>query len=425
MLSSIRQVVLSAAFACTLFTVPRALGSADLPGGSGGFTEAQVTVVTDWIHELAPACPANVAGTIANHFLDQLQTGHPTEFDLILAPSFRSPEYESLLIRDIAAHLSGPAWSAVKEQLAIRRLRTLIQAGEGPTPSKPDDAPGIYSQIKSGSDLYYRRLLDGKIEDEDLSTLMKKSRRAGEAPEVSAPARPASLSADDIVAEFSRHNQEGSAITKLKAYVTDGMMDTPGTGSLRLIMFKLRPDFFRMVVMQDGLVRSVIAGHGGDYWQQVPGGAPTKLSASSVDEIKRVGAFLDPLFSEDGVTFERLPDGHAGAASFYRIGVHLVDGSSYVTRVEMGTFRELGHEWPNGSVSECADFRQVDGLTIAFYEATTRLNGTQGIFRLNRFSPNPGLSQAFFEAPQGNDQGFFELDRLVAGKSPAAAKEAE
>ena len=425
MLSSIRQVVLSAVFACTLFTVPRVLAGEDLAGGAGGFTEAQITVVTDWIRDLAPECPASASGEVAVQFLDQLQSGHPAEFDLILAPNFRSPEYESLLIRDIAGHLSGASWSALKEKLAVQRLRTLIQAGEGPTASKPEDAAALFAQIKSGSDIYFRRLLDGKIEDDDLSTLMKKGRRAAEPAEASPPARPASLSADEIVAEFSRHNQEGAAVTKLKAYVTDGMMDTPTTGSLRVIMFKLRPDFFRMVVMKDGLVRSVIAGHGSEYWQQVPGGAPTRLPLSGADEVKRVGEFLDPLFSEDGgATFERLPDGHAGAASYYRIGVHLADGSSYVTRVEIGTFRELGREWPNGSVSQCADFRQVGGLTIAFYEATTRANGTQGIFRLNRFSPNPGLSQAFFEAPQGSDQGFFAMDRLIARRSPATAKEA-
>jgi hypothetical protein len=141
-----------------------------------------------------------------------------------------------------------------------------------------------------------------------------------------------------------------------------------------------------------------------------------------------LGEFFDPLFVEEGVSYERLADGTSGGQKFYRLSVRRSDGSSYVAQIDMETFRETGREEADGGNTRYSDFRQVAGVTIAFREEATDKEGRKGVLELVRVMPNPGLIQDLFEPEAQGEQTYFAIEQLLprlplaAGNSKPSSK---
>jgi hypothetical protein len=419
MFSHLRHALLPAFLLCALGCASLSAAGDDSRNPSG-FSETQLAFVKGWILERAPECPQDVADVVAAQFLDDLQTNHPAKFDQLLSGGIPSNEFEPTLLRELSAHLPGPSWSALREHLALRRVQLLISSGAIAGGSAQEDAAGVVARIRAGSDLYYRRLIDGKIEDDDLALVVRKYQPGGDPAKGAEAPRPKALTAQDIVLEYARRNVDGSSIQKLHGYVVEGDVDTASVGAMHLVLFKLRPDFVRMVFMKDGVTRSVVAGHAGAYWRQAPGKAPEGVGENSIAEMRNVGEFIDPLFADGGFTYERLPDGGGPSGAYYRIAVTRPSGSNYVARIDPSDFHQIGREEDKGAVSVYSDFRKVAGISVAFRQETTDAKGARSVFKVSRFTPNPGLAQALFDPPPPRDQAYFDIERLVARSSGTA-----
>ena len=385
------------------------------------FSGAQLAAVQSWIKQKAPECPLNVSATVADLFLDDLQRRDPTKMEQLLSPDFPWSTFESMLLRQVGAKLTGASQGSAREEIARRRVGTLL-ATEGREPKAAlGEAAGLLAKIKDASPAQYRRVVEGRMEDDDLQLMLKKVGESGAAPKAVVAAKPKVLTAADIVAEFSRRNQVGAAQQHLHAYVVEGRIKTAAGEEQELLLFKMRPDRFRVMIRKGGATRYILAGDGDRFWQQVPGQAPQPVPATALGQRRYLAEFADPLFADEGYTFERLEDGAAAGKKFHRIAVRRTDGTSYVAHVDGETFRETGRENEDHSVASYADFREVGGITYAFREEITDSTGRKGEFVVTRIAPNPGLIQALFTPPTRPELGYLQLEGFLTPASNAPA----
>lgn len=385
------------------------------------FSDAQLARVSGWMRELAPSCPPAALAAAAQHFLEELQWRQPDSLDRLLTDGISAKDFSSMLLRHLAAQLTAAPQAALREELARQRVQGLLaQAGNAPA-STPQAAAGLIEKLKGTSDVYYRRLLEGRIEDEDLIPLLADARQADKAPASPAPAKPAALTATDIMAEFSRRNQKDLALDHLRAYTIDGTLTDAGGHESRLLLFKLRPDRFRLHVLIKDTTRYILSADGTQFWQQVPGGNPQLVSRESLGPRIYLAEFVNPMFGEqENYTFNRIEDGTLDGRKIYRISVLRTDGSHYVACIDPDTFQEVGEEYPGGIRIRNSDFREVAGLTMAFREETTDAKGHKDVFVLTQFTANPGLVQEFFETVPGHDLNYFAFEQLAARAAVAA-----
>jgi len=385
-------------------------------------SEARQVRVTEWIRQLVPACPPDAMVAAAQHFLEELQERHPDQLDRLLAADFPVRDIEPSLLRHVAAQLTGPAWGPLREELARRRLETwLVQEGAATAAITPEGT-ALLAKIKSSSQVQYRRLLEGRMEDDDLALVLKRVRGGEAARAAPAPGQTKTLTAAAIVSEFTRHNQAGSALQRLRAYTVEGRLKTTSGEEQHLLLFKMRPDRFRLAVLVGGTTRLIIAGDGQSYWQQAPGQPAQIIAPDKIGERRYLGEFMDPLFGGEGFSYERLADDSSGGRKFYRIAVRRTDGSGYIAHIDAETFQETGREQSDGGTTRYSDFRQVAGITMAFREEATDKEGRKGVLELTRVTPNPGLIQDLFEPAASSDQSYFAVEQLLARTAPAAGK---
>lgn len=384
--------------------------------------------MTGWIRERAPDCPPDLVVSVAQRFLEELQERHPEQLDHLLVEDFQVREVESALFRQIGSQLVGASWAPQREELARRRVEAMLVQEGSAAAAAAADATSLMAKIKATSQVQSRRLLEGRMDEDDLARLLKKTRGNDTARAATTPEQAKVLTAAAIVSEFTRHNQVGSALQRLRAYTVEGRLKTAAGEEQRLLLFKMRPDRFRLAVLIDGTTRFIVAGDGQRFWQQAPGQPPQVVPTEKIGTRRYLGEFFDPLFSEEGVSFERLADGTSGGQKFYRLAVRRSDGSSYVAQIDMETFQENGREEADGGNTRYSDFRQVAGLTIAFREEATDKEGRKGVLELIRVTPNPGLIQDLFEPEAQGEQTYFAIEQLLprlplaAGNSKSPSK---
>jgi len=400
-------------------SVPKGPDAATEPAAPT-FSAAQLARVGGWLQEMAPAAPPAAIAAATQHFLEDLQWQHPDKLDRLTAGDFPRQDFDSTLLRDLAAQLAAAPQAALREELARRRVQTLLALQNGAARPTTQDAAALIEKLKGISQVYYRRLLEGRIEDEDLVPLLKDARQPGTAAGQAAAA-PKVLTAADILSEFSRHNQTGSALERLQAYSIDGKLNPPGGEAQHIVLFKLRPDRFRLQVLAGETMRYLLANDGAHFWQQAPGSKPQAVSSSSIGSRCYLREFVNPLFGQEkDYTFERLADGSLDGRKTYRITVRRADGSQYVACIDPDSFHEIGGEYQDGVRVRYSDFREVAGFTMAFREETADREGHKGVFELTKFTANPGLVQEFFDEPvEGRDLSYFAFAQLSAG-APAS-----
>lgn len=401
-------------------SIPKAALSATEPAAPK-FSDAQLARVSGWLQEMAPPAPPAAIAAAAQHFLEDLQWQHPDKLDRLLAGDFPRQDFASTLLRNLAAQLSGAPQAALREALARQRVQTLLALQNGAVHPTVQDAAALIEKLKGISQVYYRRLLEGRIEDEDLVPLLKDARQAGTAASQAATVAPKVLTAADILSEFSRRNQTGSALERLRAYSIDGQLKPASGEAQHIVLFKLRPDRFRLHVLTGETMRYLLANDGAHFWQQTPRGKPQNVSPESMGARRYLREFVNPLFGQEkDYTFERLEDGSLDGRKIYRIAVRRADGSQYVSCIDPDNFHEIGGEYQDGARARYSDFRTVAGFTMAFREETVDREGHKGVFELTKFTENPGLVQEFFDEPiEGRDLSYFAFEQLSAG-APAS-----
>lgn len=385
------------------------------------FSDAQLAFVQSWIKQKAPECPPAVSGAVAELFLEELQQRRPEKFHQLLTPDFPAAAFESILLRHVAAKLTGAGQGPLREDVARRRVGAVLAAGGRDTRVALADAAGLIAKIRDNSPAQHRRLLEGKMDDDDLEILLKKSSQTAAGPKEVAPPKPKALTAADIVSEFSRRNQAGSALQRLQGYTVEGKLKNAAGEEQELLLFKMRPDRFRLVVRSAGLTRYILSSDGSQFWQQSPGQPPQVVPAEKMGARVHLAEFVDPLFVGEGYTYERRDDGERDGRKFHRIAVRRPDGSGYVACIDVETFRETARENEDHSVSRYSDFREVGGVTYAFREEVADPSGGKGAFSVTRIAPNPGLMQDFFDLPARQNAGYFQIEQLLA---PPAARTA-
>ena len=389
--------------------------------GASKFSDAQLAYVQSWIKQKAPECPPAVSGAVAELFLEELQQRRPEKFHQLLTPDFPEVAFESMLLRHVAAKLTGAAQGPLREEVARRRVGAMLAAGGRESRAALADAAGLIAKIKDNSSTQQRRLLEGKMDDDDLEILLKKTAQTTTGPKEAAPVKPKVLTAADIVSEFSRRNQVGSALQRLQAYTVEGRLKNSTGEEQELLLFKMRPDRFRLVVRSAGLTRYILSGDGSQFWQQSAGQPPQVVPAAKMGTRLYLSEFVDPLFVGEGYTYERRDDGERDGRKFHRIAVRRPDGSSYVACIDVETYRETARENEDHSVSRYSDFREVGGVTYAFGEEVADPGGKKGSFEITRIAPNPGLIQDIFDLPARQNAGYFQIEQLLA---PAAVRTA-
>jgi hypothetical protein len=386
------------------------------------FSEAQIAYVQSWIRQKAPECTPEASGAVAQQFLEELQQRYPEKLDQITSGNFLAGNFESMLLRYVAVKMAGPANAKVREELARRRVVVGLVGSGRDGSAALTEAPGLLEKIQDGSQSQYRRLVDGRMDDDDLQLLLKKTSQAGVVKKEPKPATPKVLTAADIVAEFSRRNQVGTALQHLQAYVVEGRITTAAGEHQELLLFRMRPDSFRLVVRSGGVTRYILAGSSGRYWQHVPAKPPQTVPAQALGDRRYLSEFVDPLFDGDDFAFERLEDGAVDGKKFYRVIVRRSDHSNYVARIDHETFREVGRENEDHSVALYSDFREIAGVTYAFREEITDGAGRKGVLELTRVSANPGLIRNLFEPPARPELGYYELESYLAAPSVTVGK---
>ena len=400
-----------------------AAASPDLTAGGAiaeSSSDVRVTRVTSWIREKVPECPPEVMVSAAQNFLQELQEHHPEQWDRVGAGDFSMRDYEAVLFRHLSAQLAKGTPPSLREELARRRLEAVLAQEGDPAAATTQNAAGLLEKIKGLSQVQYRRLVEGRLEDDDLALLLKRVRRTDATSPAPAAAKPEVLTAAAIVSEFSHHNQIGAAAQRLRAYTVEGRLKAASGEEQHLLLFKMRPDSFRLVVLTGGVSRFILTSNGRQFWQQAPGQPPQIVTADKIGERRHLGEFVDPLFGEESCTYERLDDGATAGQKFYRIAVRRSDGSGYVAQIDPETFREVGREDKDGANTRYSDFRVVAGVTIAFREEAMDKEGRKGVLELTRVTPNPGLIQDFFEPAAQGAQSYFAFEQLLA-RPPLAA----
>jgi hypothetical protein len=310
----------------------------------------------------------------------------------------------------------------LREEVARLRVQAVLVQGAGGRVVGATEARAAIAKIKTMASFYSRRLFEGRMDDDELSLLLKKTRE-GDAPATAAPAAPAKpreLTAGDIVGEYGRRNQEGAAWQKLRALSIESQLTTATGEELKIFLFRLRPDRFRLAIQSNGATRLITMFDGARYWQRAPGRPWQEIPERGIGPNRYLGEFVDLLVADRSVTFERLPDGSDGATKIHRIAVRRTDGSGYVAWIDPVTFRQLGRETEEKMTVRYSDFRVVGGITMAFREESTDAAGRKTVLKLIRATPEPGLMQSFFEPGPAGSPDFFELERML-GASPAAA----
>ncbi len=398
------------------FTLP----SAEAQTPDPAFTDAQMAFVQSWIRQKAPECPPDISRSVAQQFLEELQLHHPGKLDQLTSSNFPSGDFESVLLRYVAAKMTGANYQSAREEIARRRIGA-IQVARGRDPRAAlTEAGGILEKIRDGSQTQYRRVVDGRMDDDDLQLQIKKAVEIGATKTAMEPVKPKVMTASEIVAEFSRRNQIGSALQRLQAYVVEGHIRTPAGEEQQILLFRMRPDCFRLVVRVGGVTRYILASSEGRFWQYLPDKAPQGVPAQALGQRQYLSEFIDPLFAGENFNFQKLEEGDSAGKKYYRVGVKRADGSTYVTQIDRETFREVGRENEDHSIARYSDFREIAGVTFSFHEELTDNTGKTGVFELVRVSANPGLIRDFFEPPARSNFGYYDLESWL-GPAPASA----
>lgn len=365
------------------------------------------SLVLAWLARNAPECPPAAAPEVAAKFVEQLSLLYPGETAQSDAALQR---FEPLLWQTLAVCLHGSAYDNQRQLFALRRVRALAQR----TTAGPERAEAAVTRLKKESPAAYRRLAEGRMEDEEIARLPGLAPERDQARSAAAAAAPKVLSAQEIAGEFARRNQVGAAAARLQSYRMEARLRNPDGSEQVVHLFKLRPDRFRMDLWSGRGEAVTVAFDGTRYWRQI-GTKVEPVDPAALGSLQHANEFLDPLFGAEGVQFTRLEDQVIGGRKCHALRVQRRDGSAYVAFLDQENYHELGRDNPDGTRIRYSDFRDLAGVTVAYHEAILRPGGQSASVEIRQATANADLIGIFFQTPAADRFDLAPLERMLDG----------
>ncbi len=376
-------------------------------GETRQYSDIQLATAREWLAELAPLAPEKGRIAAAEHFLEELSARRPDLLGAVGGGTQSKGAFSSALLRHLCSALPGEANAALREQLARARVEAVLAASG----QDVAEAASLITKLQDSSKIIHRRLLEGRLEDDELLLQLQRTRGDHETPRT-LPAR--EIGALDIVSEFVRQNQQGNAAERLHAYMVKATLQPVIGDKQSLILFRMRQDRFRLVVQEGGFTRMILAYNGKTYHQQTADRGLRELSRTQVGDAIYFSEFINPIILGSGYTFTKLDDLEHEGRPCHLLKVQRPDGSHYVSVIEKESYREVARKYPDGAVSRYSDFREVAGVTFAHREEPTDAQGRAGVLTIEQIVPNPGLVQALFDPPEVFSPIYFGIERQLA-----------
>lgn len=388
-----------------------------LPEANSRETGGTFALVNGWLLENVPECPAAVIPEIAAKFIEQLSLQHPGDADRLVHGEVTLQPFESQLWQVTAVRLAGPAYEAARDNFALRRVTAVAAAEWGQNEAK--HAAAALARLQNDAPANYRRLRDGRMDDEEVLRLpgLNPAREAERRQNAAAATQPKAMTAQEIAGEYSRRHQQGAAAAKLRAYVAEATLRGADGVKQTVTIFKLRPDSFRLHLQAPGQPAQVLAFDGARYWRQ-QGPKVETLDPAALGSLRYLNEFLDPLLEPETHQFERLEDGTFEGRACYRLRVQRADASRYVAVLDQENYHQVAREDASGAVTRYSDFRDFAGLTFAHREEMKGTDGAALTFEIRRLVANPGLISAFFAAPTAEQLDLGPLEQVLAKANP-------
>lgn len=403
------------------FTSAIQLPAAGETPAASRFSPAQVGYVQTWLRKVAPECPPEMTAVVAEVFLEEVRSRFPGRLDRLTEADFPTAEMTPVLLRHAGSKLTGAALAPQREKIAERRVAAVL-ALESPR-GDPATAAAQIAKIRDTASGQHRRLLEGRLEDEELILLLRKTRQPAGEPKVASPAKPKEVSAAEIVSDFGRKNVAGAALQQLQAYTVEGRITDPTGQKQDLLLHKMRPNRFRLELRREGKTQMTLAAIDADrFWLLQPGRPVQTSSGQKMGERRHLVEFLDPLFLPEGFEFSRLDDGTLDGAKAYRIAVRRADGSGHVVLIDPESNRLMARESADQSITRYSDFRDVAGVTLAFREETVDAAGRRTTLEISRITPNPGLISHYFQPAEPAQSRLSLYQKAWATESTPAAR---
>jgi hypothetical protein len=144
--------------------------------------------------------------------------------------------------------------------------------------------------------------------------------------------------------------------------------ESDGRVTREFVLFKKRPDYLRIHIIEDGMVAGVLAYDGATAWRQVPGKPPFRIEGPEAESLISTARFDDPLvgYRERGAA-ARLES--APGASPIRLSIREASGAEVVETIDPITYNELsiGRRDSAGKWDETRfrEYRKVGAVSVA------------------------------------------------------------
>jgi hypothetical protein len=188
--------------------------------------------------------------------------------------------------------------------------------------------------------------------------------------------------------------------------------ESDGSVSREFVLFKKRPNFIRIHLLQDGLVVGVLAYDGATAWRQVPGRTPVQLEGQEAESLIASARYDNPLvgYRERGAK-ARLES--ASGASPIRVSIREAGGDEVTETIDPATYNEIsvGRKDSAGKWDETRfrEFRKVGAFTLAGLQEHWNDGVLLSTTRIGDVRLDTGVLAKIFSMPTNSSLGYMDL----------------
>ncbi|WP_404420299.1 hypothetical protein [Nibricoccus sp. IMCC34717] len=364
------------------------------------------------LQQLVPEAPAPVRLTAAARFADDLVRQQPSLSDEREAQGFSFAGLDSRLFQAVARELKGAESESLRDELALRRLEAALALLDG-KPGVRAEADRVLQAFRTTSSVYAKRLREGRMDDDDLLAMVRKV-RSGPADAKRVVERSRADPASDIITEFSKRNQNGAAVARLRGYIVECELKTATGSSQQLVIARLRPDYFRLHAYDDGRLNLILAGTREALQRWPRGGRVSSAKQEDPETASFLSNFIEPLFDSERLTLRSEGEGKIGERPAFKLSVDDPLNGRNTVWIDKENYRLLQRDLADGSKMKYSEFRDEAGISWPHRIETLDGKGRSSVLTIKRVTANPGLVSELFQLTETPAFDVFALDGLLA-----------